>query len=74
MLNLLPRTPTEIGSGTIWIVIFIIVFYTAVIAVFMRHVGTVLKALLQEPDPTVKDILRRTLENLLEPFRRGQRR
>jgi hypothetical protein len=48
--------------------------YTAVIAVFMRHVKTVLTALLEERDPEQRRILHEVLRDLLEPFRRGKRR
>jgi hypothetical protein len=74
VLYLLPRELAELGSGVIWIVNFLVVFYAAVIAVFVRHIGTVLKALLDERDPEQRRILREVLRDLLEPFRRGKRR
>ena len=43
-----------------------------VIAVFVRHIGTVLKAVLEEPDPRLKDILREVLQDLLDLFRPGR--
>lgn len=74
MLYLLPRAPAELGSGAIWIVSFLVVFYASVIAVFVRHIGTVLKALLEERELAQRRILREVLRELLEPFRRGKRR
>lgn len=73
MLYLLPRAPTELGSGAIWIISFLVVFYTAVIAVFVRHIGTILTTLLEERDPEQRRILREVLRDLLEPFGRGKR-
>jgi len=55
---------TELGSGAIWVVIFLVVFYTAVIAVLVRHIGTVLKALLEERDPERQHVLREVLRDL----------
>jgi hypothetical protein len=78
VLYLLARAPTELGSGAIWIVSFLVVFYATVIAVFVRHIGTVLTAMLEERDPRQKEILREVLRevlrDLLDLFRRGKHR
>lgn len=74
MLDLLPHAPTDLGPGVIWIVIFLVGLYTVVIAVFVRYIGKVLQALLDERDPEQRRILRDVLRELLEPFRRGKRR
>lgn len=74
MVYLLLRVLTELGSGAIWVVIFLVVFYTAVIAVLVRHIGTVLRALLEERDPERQHVLREVLRDLLELFHRGKRR
>lgn len=66
--------PTALGFGAKWIISFFVGFYTAVIAVFMRHVKTALTALLEERDPEQRRILHEVLRDLLEPFRRGKRR
>jgi hypothetical protein len=71
---LLPLVPTALGFGAKWIISFLVGFYTAVIAVFMRHVKTVLTALLEERDPEQRRILHEVLRDLLEPFRREKRR
>ena len=71
-MYLLPRAPIELAPGAIWIASFLVVFYAIVIAVFVRHIGTVLKAVLEEPDPRLKDILREVLQDLLDLFRPGR--
>ena len=73
MLYLLLRVLAELGSGAIWMIIVLVIFYVAVEAVFIRHIGEVLRALLEERDPKVKEILRQTLRDLLDRFRRGKR-
>jgi len=74
MLYLLLRVLAELGSGAVWIIILLVIFYVAVEVVFIRLIGEVLRALLQERDPKVKEILRLTLRDLLDRFRRGKRR
>ena len=74
MLYLLIRAPAELGSGAIWIVSFLVVLYATVIAVFVRHIGTVLRALLEEREPEQRRILREVLRDLLELFRQGKHR
>jgi hypothetical protein len=71
-MYLLPRAPIELGSGTIWIASFLVLFYAAVVAVFLRHIRAVLTALLEERDPRLKEILRDVLRDLLELFRHGR--
>jgi hypothetical protein len=44
------------------------IFWAAVVAVFVRHVGKVLRAVLDEHDPVRQRILRDVLRDLLEPF------
>ena len=74
MLFLLLRVLGDLSPGAIWIVIFLVVFYTAVIAVFVRHAGAVLRELLNERDPERQRILQQVLRDLLGLFRRGERR
>jgi hypothetical protein len=71
-MYLLPRALIELAPGAIWIASFLVVFYAVVIAVFVRHIGSVLKAVLEEPDPRLKDILREVLQDLLDLFRPGR--
>lgn len=74
MVYLVLRVLMELGSRAIWVVIFLVVFYMAVIAVLVRHIGTVLKTLLEESDPERQHVLREVLRDLLELFRRGKPR
>jgi hypothetical protein len=74
VLYQLPRVLIELGSGAVWIVILLVIFYAAVMAVFVRHIGEVLRALLEEHDPKRRRVLHEVLRDLLEPFRRGKRR
>jgi hypothetical protein len=72
VVYLLPRVSIELAPRAMWIVSFLVVFYAVVIAVFVRHIGTVLKAVLEERDPRLKEILREVLQDLLELFRHGR--
>ena len=74
MLNTLSRALVDLGPGAIWVITFWLIFYAAVMAAFVRHIGAVLQALLDERDPEQRRILRDVLRELLEPFRRGKRR
>ena len=51
-----------------------VVYCAAVVAVFVWYIGEVLRALLEEKDPKLKEILRQVLGDLLETFRRGRRK
>jgi type IV secretory pathway TrbD component len=68
------RLVEGVGHTATWIIIFLMIFYAAAMAVFVRYIGEVLRALLAERDPELKEILRQTLRDLLEPLRRGKRR
>jgi hypothetical protein len=68
------RELLEPDSGAASVVVLLAIFYMAVVAVLMRHVGVVLRALLDERDPEQRRILRDVLRELLEPFRRRGRR
>ena len=57
-----------------WIVLFFAIFFAAMVAVFVRYVGKVLRALLGERDPELQRILHQVLRDLLELFRRGKHR
>lgn len=72
MLNTVLRVVTDLGPGASWIIIFLAIFFAAVVAVFARHVGMVLQALLDERDPDRQRILRQVLQDLLDLFRRGR--
>jgi hypothetical protein len=74
VLYLPPRVLAELGSGAIWVISFFVGFYAAVIAVLVRDIGIVLRALLEERDPEQRRILREVLRDLLESFRRGKHR
>jgi len=73
-MYLLPGAPIELAPRAIWIVILLVFFYALVIAVFVRHIGIVVKAVLEERDPRLKEILREVLQDLLELFRHGRHR
>jgi hypothetical protein len=68
------RLAEVLGHAATWIILFLVIFYMAVMAMFVRHVGAVVRVLLEERDPELKEILRQTIRDLLEPFRRGKRR
>lgn len=74
MLYQLLRVLVELGSGAVWIIIVLVIFYVAVMAVFVRYIGQVLRVLREERDPELKEILRQTLRDLLDFFRRGKDR
>jgi hypothetical protein len=74
VIYLLLHTRAEFGSVAIWIIVFWLIFYMAVTAVFVWHIGTVLKQVLEEPDPERQRFLREVLRDLLEPFLRRRRR
>ena len=61
----------EPGSA---IVILLAIFCAAVVTVFVRHVGEVLRAVLDEHDPVRQRILRDVLRDLLELFRPARHR
>jgi hypothetical protein len=57
-----------------WIVLFLAISFAAMVAVFVRYVGKVLRALLRERDPEQRRILQQVLRDLLELFRPGKHR
>lgn len=58
MLNALFRVLAGLGPGASWIIIFLVVFYAAIVAAFVWYVGKVLRALLDERDLDRQHILR----------------
>jgi SNF family Na+-dependent transporter len=71
---ILLRLAEGLGHTATWIIILVVIFYVAVMAVFVRYIGEVLRALLEERDPQLKEILRQTLRDLLDFFRPGKNR
>lgn len=72
MFNTLFRVATDLSPSAGWAIIFLAIFYAAVVAVFLRHVDEVLQALLNEPNPDRQRILRQVLQDLLDVLRRGR--
>jgi hypothetical protein len=66
MLGSVLRLLAEVAPDTLWI----LVFFAAVIAVFVLYVGIALRAVLHAEDP---DVRYRVFRDLLDLFRRGGR-
>ena len=74
MIVILLRLAEGLGHTATWIIILVVIFYVFVLVVFVWYIGRVLRALLEERDPERQHILREVLRDLLELFRRGERR
>ena len=74
MVVILLRLAEGFGHTATWIIILLVILYGVVPVVFVWYIGKVLRALLAERDPQLKEILRQTLRDLLELLRRGKRR
>jgi hypothetical protein len=72
MINTLFRVLADLGPAAGQAALFLAVFFALVVAVFVRHVGEVLRAVLDERDLDRQRILRQVLRDLLELFRRGR--
>jgi hypothetical protein len=69
MLDVLLRTLTELGPVATWLVIF----FAAVVAVFVLYLGIALRAVLHAADPEQREIRYKVFRDLLDLFRPRKR-
>jgi hypothetical protein len=70
VLYLLFRMAVELGSEAVWMVFF----FAAVVAVFVVYLGIAMRETLRERNPEQQQVRYQIFRDLLELFRRGERR